>query len=97
MRFYTSKGYTMSQDTFRKAMSFVDVDPGFPDDLKPYMQEQAEILLRGEEDRRHPGLEQGAAAGLHGEGEGGGVVTALARVMPGLVPGIPLRKALGRP
>ena len=36
----------MSQETFRKAMSFVDVDPGFPADLKPYMQQQAEILLR---------------------------------------------------
>jgi NitT/TauT family transport system substrate-binding protein len=24
----------------------VDVSPGFPNDLKPYMQEQAEILLR---------------------------------------------------
>jgi NitT/TauT family transport system substrate-binding protein/sulfonate transport system substrate-binding protein len=44
--FYTSKGYSMSQETFRKAMSFVDVAPGFPSDLKPYMQEQAEILLR---------------------------------------------------
>ena len=44
--FYTSKGYSMSQDTFRKALSYVDVDPGFPPDLKPYMQEQAEILLR---------------------------------------------------
>jgi ABC-type nitrate/sulfonate/bicarbonate transport system substrate-binding protein len=44
--FYTSKGYTMSQDTFRRAMSTVDVDPGFPTDLKPYMQEQAEILLK---------------------------------------------------
>ena len=27
-------------------MSFVDVDPGFPGDLKPYMQQQAEILLK---------------------------------------------------
>ena len=36
----------MSQDTFRKAMATVDVNPGFPSDLKPYMQEQAEILLR---------------------------------------------------
>ncbi len=44
--FYTSKGYSMSQETFRKAMATVDVDPGFPSDLKPYMQEQAEILLR---------------------------------------------------
>src|SRR5262244_2618472 len=44
--FYTSKGYTMSQDTFRKALATVDVNPGFPSDLKPYMQEQAEILLK---------------------------------------------------
>ena len=44
--FYTAKGYTLSQETFRKAMSFVDVDPAFPDDLKPYMTEQAEILLK---------------------------------------------------
>jgi len=44
--FYTSKGYSMSQDTFRKALATVDVDPGFPGDLRPYMQEQAEILLR---------------------------------------------------
>jgi NitT/TauT family transport system substrate-binding protein len=44
--FYTSKGYTMSQDTFRKALAAVDVNPGFPSDLRPYMQEQAEILLR---------------------------------------------------
>ena len=44
--FYTSKGYTMSQQTFRKALSFVDVEPGFPSDLRPYMQEQAEVLLK---------------------------------------------------
>jgi ABC-type nitrate/sulfonate/bicarbonate transport system substrate-binding protein len=44
--FYTSKGYTLSQQTFRKALATVDVNPGFPSDLKPYMQEQAEILLR---------------------------------------------------
>jgi NitT/TauT family transport system substrate-binding protein len=44
--FYTSKGYTMSKETFRKALATVDVNPGFPADLKPYMQAQAEILLR---------------------------------------------------
>jgi ABC-type nitrate/sulfonate/bicarbonate transport system substrate-binding protein len=44
--FYTGKGYTMSQETFRKALSFVDVNPGFPPDLQPYMQGQAEILLK---------------------------------------------------
>jgi len=44
--FYTSKGYTMSQETFRKALATVDVNPGFPTDLSPYMKEQAEILLK---------------------------------------------------
>jgi ABC-type nitrate/sulfonate/bicarbonate transport system substrate-binding protein len=44
--FYASKGYSMSQDTFRKALATVDVSPGFPSDLTPYLQAQAEILLR---------------------------------------------------
>ena len=44
--FYSSKGYTMSLDTFQKAMARVEVDPGFPDNLTPYMQQQAEILLQ---------------------------------------------------
>jgi len=44
--FYTDKGYTMSLDTFSKALSRVEVNPGFPGNLKPYMQEQAQILLQ---------------------------------------------------
>src|SRR6185437_5219646 len=44
--FYTSKGYKMSPETFQKAMSRVEVDPGFPTNLQPYMQAQAEILLK---------------------------------------------------
>ena len=36
----------MSLDTFQKALATVDVNPGFPSDLKPYMQQQAEILLK---------------------------------------------------
>jgi ABC-type nitrate/sulfonate/bicarbonate transport system substrate-binding protein len=44
--FYTSKGYTMSQETFRKALATVDVNPGFPSELNPYMKEQADILLK---------------------------------------------------
>jgi ABC-type nitrate/sulfonate/bicarbonate transport system substrate-binding protein len=43
--FYTSKGYKMSLDTFQKALGRVDVDPGFPSDLKPYMEHHAKILL----------------------------------------------------
>lgn len=44
--FYTDKGYKMSKETFEKAMARVEVDPGFPSDLKPYLQQQAEILLK---------------------------------------------------
>jgi len=44
--FYTEKGYKMSKETFEKAMARVEVDPGFPSDLAPYMQEQAGILLK---------------------------------------------------
>jgi ABC-type nitrate/sulfonate/bicarbonate transport system substrate-binding protein len=44
--FYTSKGYKMSPETFQKAISRVEVDPGFPSNLQPYLQAQAEILLK---------------------------------------------------
>ena len=44
--FFTSKGYKMSLETFGKAMSTVDVDPGFPKDLGPYMSHHAEVLLK---------------------------------------------------
>jgi ABC-type nitrate/sulfonate/bicarbonate transport system substrate-binding protein len=44
--FYTDKGYTLSRDVLAKALARVEVNPGFPDDLKTYMREQAEILLR---------------------------------------------------
>jgi len=43
--FYADKGYKMSPDAFATALSRVEVNPGFPGDLKPYMQQQAEILL----------------------------------------------------
>src|SRR5262249_30777047 len=43
--FYTSKGYKMSRDTFKKALAAVEVDPGFPD-LKAYMQHHADVLLQ---------------------------------------------------
>ncbi len=44
--FYASKGYKMSQDTFDKAIGAVEVNPGFPAGVRPYMQEQAQILLK---------------------------------------------------
>jgi len=43
--FYTSKGYKMSKDTFAKALARVEVNPGWPADLKPYMTHHAQILL----------------------------------------------------
>jgi NitT/TauT family transport system substrate-binding protein len=51
--FYADKGYAMSKETFQKAMARVEVDPGFPLDLQPYMQEQAEILLK---DKKIPAI-----------------------------------------
>lgn len=44
--FFASKGYNMSADTFGKAMGRVDVEPGFPKDLVPYLQPHAEVLLK---------------------------------------------------
>ena len=44
--FFTSKGYKMAPATFATAMSRVEVDPGFPTDLGPYMQHHAEVLLK---------------------------------------------------
>jgi NitT/TauT family transport system substrate-binding protein len=44
--FFKSRGYKMSRDTFAKAMGRVDVNPGFPSDLGPYMETQAKILLK---------------------------------------------------
>jgi len=43
--FYASKGYKMSQETFGKALSRVEVNPGFPRDLEPYLTHHAKILL----------------------------------------------------
>jgi NitT/TauT family transport system substrate-binding protein len=43
--FFTSKGYKMTLDTFQKALGKVDVDPGFPSDLGPYMDHHAKVLL----------------------------------------------------
>jgi NitT/TauT family transport system substrate-binding protein len=45
-KFYADKGYNMSLDVFAKALSRVEVNPGFPGDLQPYMQDQAQILLQ---------------------------------------------------
>jgi len=44
--FFTSKGYTMSRETFSKSMANVEVDVGFPTDVRPYLQQIAEGLLK---------------------------------------------------
>ena len=44
--FFTSKGYTMSRETFGKAMGNVEVEPGFPASVRPYLQQIAEGLLK---------------------------------------------------
>jgi NitT/TauT family transport system substrate-binding protein len=44
--FFTSKGYTMSRETFSKSMANVEVDVGFPADVRPYLQQIAEGLLK---------------------------------------------------
>ena len=44
-KFYADKGYKMSPEAFATAMSRVEVTPSFPD-LKSYMQQQAEILVK---------------------------------------------------
>ena len=43
--FYTSKGYKMSKETFAKALNNVEVGPGWPDDLDPYMKHHADVLI----------------------------------------------------
>jgi len=52
--FYTSKGYKISKDTLAKAMARVEVNPGWPSDIKPYMQKQAEILLKAKKIKAIP-------------------------------------------
>jgi len=44
--YYKSKGYTMSKATFTKALARVEVNPGSPAEFGPYMQTQAEVLLK---------------------------------------------------
>jgi NitT/TauT family transport system substrate-binding protein len=43
--FYTSKGYKMAPETFAKALARVEVQPGWPADIKSYMTAQSQILV----------------------------------------------------
>ncbi len=67
--FFTCKGYKLSKETFAKALSRVEVSPGFPQDLQPYLAGRGRGAPAREEDRRHPGLEKSPAPGLLGQGQ----------------------------
>ena len=56
--FFGTKGYKMSKDTFKKALSAIDVNPGFPSDLAPYMQGHAEVLLKAKRIKEIPDWKQ---------------------------------------
>ncbi len=43
--FYTSKGYKMAPETFAKALARVEVQPGWPANIKDYMTKQTQILV----------------------------------------------------
>jgi len=52
--FYADKGYNMSEDTFKKALAKVEVNPGWPDGLEPYMQHHAEVLMKNDKLSKMP-------------------------------------------
>jgi len=52
--FFSSKGFTMSRDTLAKALARVEVSPGFPSNLEPDLQRDAEVLLREKKIERIP-------------------------------------------
>jgi ABC-type nitrate/sulfonate/bicarbonate transport system substrate-binding protein len=52
--FYASKGYKMSTDTFKQALSTIVVSPHFPAEFKDYAQTQAEILLKAKKIKAIP-------------------------------------------
>ena len=64
----------MSRDTFAKALARVEVDPGLPRRPAAATAEGRRGAAAREEDLRHPGLEEGAAAGPLGQGQRAGAV-----------------------
>jgi NitT/TauT family transport system substrate-binding protein len=52
--FYTGKGYSMSKDAFRQALAKVTVNPGFPSDLKSYLQGEADGLIEAKRIKSAP-------------------------------------------
>jgi ABC-type nitrate/sulfonate/bicarbonate transport system substrate-binding protein len=52
--FYTGKGYSMSKDAFRQALAKVEVNPGSPAELKPYLEEEAKGLIEAKRIKAAP-------------------------------------------
>lgn len=59
-QFYTSKGYKLARETFKKALSGIRVTPGFPptSELKPYMDRYADELLKANKIETRPNLDK---------------------------------------
>ncbi|HEU5018331.1 MAG TPA: ABC transporter substrate-binding protein [Pseudolabrys sp.] len=53
-KFYTSKGYKMDKKTFINAISRVEVNLDWPDDLDPYMTHHAEVLIKAHKVKKVP-------------------------------------------
>ena len=58
--FYTSKGYQLSRETFRKALSGIKVNPGFPpaSELKPDMDRYADDLVAAKKIQARPDIDK---------------------------------------
>ena len=58
--FYSSKGYNLSRETFRKALEGIKVSPGFPpeSELKPYMDRYADELLKANKIQSKPDIDK---------------------------------------
>jgi sulfonate transport system substrate-binding protein len=59
-KFYVAKGYNMSRDTLKKALSGLKVSPGFPpeSDLRPYMERYADELLKAKKIKAKPDIDK---------------------------------------
>ena len=66
--FFTSKGYKMSPRHLREGAGTRRGRPGLPDRSRALHAEARRSAAAGEEDLRDAGLEEGAAARLHGQG-----------------------------
>jgi NitT/TauT family transport system substrate-binding protein len=68
--FFTSKGYSMSKETFAKALARVEVAPGFPADVATGLQRDAEVLLREKKISAIPDWKKALRPDLWGKASG---------------------------